>query len=65
MRTLEELGDQMQEDISLYLSLFPNRCSEEQEDREKLVDDLRQIILNRTEEFKSFCLTDEQTYSNV
>ena len=65
MTTLEELGDQMQEDIAIYLSLFPNRCAEDEQDRIKLVDDLRQIVLNRTEEFKAFCLTDEENYSNV
>lgn len=65
MRTLSEFGEQVQEDISLYLSLFPNRCSEEDEERAKLVEDLRQLVLNRTEEFQSFCLTEESNYSNV
>lgn len=65
MRTLSEFGEQIQEDISLYLNLFPNRCSEEDEERAKLVEDLRQLVLNRTEEFQSFCLTDESNYSNV
>lgn len=65
MRTLSEFSEQVQEDISLYLNLFPNRCSEDADERVKLIEDLNQIVLNRTEEFQSFCLTDESNYSNV
>ena len=65
MRTLSEFSEQVQEDMSVYLNLFPNRCSEEEEERTKLVEDLCQIVLNRTEEFQSFCLTDDKNYSNI
>ena len=58
MTTLEELGEQLQEDMALYFSIFPNRCAEDEQDRIRLQEDLRQIVLNRTEEFKAFCVTD-------
>jgi hypothetical protein len=58
MQNWQEFSDQLQEDVTTYLALFPNVLEEEH--RSKVTLDLQQIILNRIEEFKQFCLTSEQ-----
>jgi len=58
MQNWQEFSDQLQEDVTTYLALFPNVLEEEH--KLKVTLDLQQMILNRIEEFKQFCLTSEQ-----